>query len=158
MRGLTVRQPWAWAIARGGKNIENRTVRWRYRGALAIHAAVNWSPPRSSTEALAAAWSRVHGRRVPMRPASKAFVYGAVIAVAELVDVHPQTAACDPEVCAPWGEASYTAADGGRRVAIVHLVLVDVQPVAPVPCVGFLGLWTVPDDVRAAVEAATGRP
>jgi hypothetical protein len=25
MRALTVRQPWAWAIVHGGKDIENRT-------------------------------------------------------------------------------------------------------------------------------------
>jgi hypothetical protein len=35
-RTLTVRQPWAWAIARGHKDIENRSWTTRYRGPIAI--------------------------------------------------------------------------------------------------------------------------
>jgi hypothetical protein len=38
MRALTVQQPWAWAIVHGGKDVENRTQAWGYRGPLAIHA------------------------------------------------------------------------------------------------------------------------
>lgn len=38
MKALTVQQPWAWAIVHGGKDIENRTQAWSYRGPLAIHA------------------------------------------------------------------------------------------------------------------------
>lgn len=37
MRALTVQQPWAWAIVHGGKDVENRTQAWSYRGPLAIH-------------------------------------------------------------------------------------------------------------------------
>jgi len=38
---LTLRQPWASAVflARGGKNVENRTWKTNYRGRLYIHAA-----------------------------------------------------------------------------------------------------------------------
>ena len=39
MRVLTVRQPWAQLIARGLKDIENRTWATRYRGPLLIHAS-----------------------------------------------------------------------------------------------------------------------
>lgn len=42
MKALTVRQPWAWAIARGHKTIENRSWTTTYRGPLAIHAAAKW--------------------------------------------------------------------------------------------------------------------
>jgi hypothetical protein len=35
---LTVRQPWAWAIIHGGKDIENRTWPVDYRGPVIIHA------------------------------------------------------------------------------------------------------------------------
>lgn len=38
MKALTVQQPWATAIFRG-KDIENRTQLWTYRGPLAIHAS-----------------------------------------------------------------------------------------------------------------------
>lgn len=42
MRILTVRQPWAWLIVHGGKDIENRTrnIAGGYRGPVAIHAAL----------------------------------------------------------------------------------------------------------------------
>jgi hypothetical protein len=42
MKALTVQQPWAWAIFHG-KDIENRTQLWTYRGPLAIHAGARWS-------------------------------------------------------------------------------------------------------------------
>lgn len=35
---LSVRQPWAWLICAGYKNIENRTWKTDYRGKLFIHA------------------------------------------------------------------------------------------------------------------------
>ena len=46
MRVLTVRQPWAWAIVHGGKDIENRTrnVAGAYRGPVAIHAGLAFDP------------------------------------------------------------------------------------------------------------------
>ncbi len=39
MATLSVRQPWAWAIVNGYKDIENRTRNFRRRGYLAIHAS-----------------------------------------------------------------------------------------------------------------------
>jgi hypothetical protein len=38
MRALSVRQPWAWALIHGGKDVENRNWQTKYRGPLAIHA------------------------------------------------------------------------------------------------------------------------
>jgi hypothetical protein len=35
-----VRQPWAWAIIEGGKDVENRKPRTHYRGSLLIHAGL----------------------------------------------------------------------------------------------------------------------
>ena len=39
MRTLTVRQPWAFLIIHGGKNVENRTWAADYLGPLLIHAS-----------------------------------------------------------------------------------------------------------------------
>jgi hypothetical protein len=39
MKAITVRQPWAWLVVTGKKDIENRTWRTHYRGKLLIHAA-----------------------------------------------------------------------------------------------------------------------
>ena len=38
MKVLSVRQPWAWAIIHGGKDVENRNWYTSFRGTLAIHA------------------------------------------------------------------------------------------------------------------------
>jgi len=38
-RCLTVRQPWAWAIASGEKDIENRSCKTDYRGPIIIQAS-----------------------------------------------------------------------------------------------------------------------
>lgn len=39
MRALSVRQPWAWLIVNGHKDIENRVWSTRYTGPLLIHAS-----------------------------------------------------------------------------------------------------------------------
>jgi hypothetical protein len=39
LRVLSVRQPWAWLIVQGYKDIENRTWSTTYRGRLLIHAS-----------------------------------------------------------------------------------------------------------------------
>jgi ASCH domain len=41
LRAITVRQPWAWLIVNGFKDIENRSKRIRYRGSLLIHAGLS---------------------------------------------------------------------------------------------------------------------
>ncbi|MGL4619937.1 MAG: ASCH domain-containing protein, partial [Chroococcidiopsis sp.] len=39
MKALSIRQPWAWLIVNGYKDIENRNWRCYYRGLLLIHAS-----------------------------------------------------------------------------------------------------------------------
>lgn len=39
MKALSIRQPWAWLIVHGGKDIENRKWRTKVRGRIYIHAA-----------------------------------------------------------------------------------------------------------------------
>ncbi|WP_206002040.1 ASCH domain-containing protein [Paraburkholderia aromaticivorans] len=38
MKALSIRQPWAWLIVKGHKDIENRTWSTRFRGRVLIHA------------------------------------------------------------------------------------------------------------------------
>lgn len=148
MKALTVRQPWAEAIACGAKLVENRSMGTRYRGPLAIHAGKGWAKWGFADERLRGLWpdlgpfQRGHGyalRHVPAhhgRPPHP-FVAGAVIAVAELVDVH-EGAGC----CEPWGERHYSASDGKRVSRVMHWVLEDVQRIEPpIPWHGRLGLW-----------------
>lgn len=39
MKALSIRQPWAWLILHAGKDIENRSRHWNFRGKLYVHAA-----------------------------------------------------------------------------------------------------------------------
>lgn len=39
MKALSIRQPWAWLIVNGHKDIENRSWATNFRGPLLIHAA-----------------------------------------------------------------------------------------------------------------------
>ena len=174
MRAITVRQPWAWAIARLGKNVENRrqNIAGTYRGPVAIHAgqqvaeSVAWSDP--NIEAALAAhdvetdWPLTLGR---------------IIAVIDLTDVHDEDACWqqdfrrlarlrrdDPEalhalpdngaggligrtrLCSPWAMGDH-----------YHLTLANPRPLPePIPAKGRPGLWTLPDDIEAAVLAQIG--
>ena len=38
MRALSIRQPWAWLVVNGYKNIENRTWSTGFRGRIYVHA------------------------------------------------------------------------------------------------------------------------
>jgi hypothetical protein len=39
IRCLSIRQPWAWLVAQGYKDIENRTWKTNFRGEFLIHAS-----------------------------------------------------------------------------------------------------------------------
>ncbi|WP_028472982.1 ASCH domain-containing protein [Nocardioides alkalitolerans] len=159
MRALTVQQPWAWSIVHGGKDVENRTQAWSYRGPLAIHAGARLS------ERGCMAVPDLLDATQPEKVAEYALAdlaYGAIIGVVELVDVHvshapdPTSSAPQQPACcdSPWAETSYDEHGGRTRRDVVHLVLEDPRPLAePVPCRGMLGLWTPPLDVLAQIAA-----
>ncbi len=44
VRMLTVKQPWAWALIYAGKDVENRSRHFSYRGTLIIHAGQSVDP------------------------------------------------------------------------------------------------------------------
>lgn len=146
VRAITVKQPWAWAIAAGHKLVENRSRGTSYRGTLLIHAGKGWSDRggQDSRVVYASGFSAGLWR-----------TRGAVVAVAQLVDSHP-----DADCCHPWGESSYTEGDGRLRTNVHHLVLEDVRAL-PVPTYarGALGLWKPSLDlaVHALSAAGTGR-
>lgn len=165
MRALTVQQPWAWAIIHGGKDVENRTQLWSYRGPLAIHAGQRWSQRgaqfRPLQEAYAAwlgftHWSGPFGGHtaMPIDPDSdprdaELIDFAAIIGVVDLVDAHHEAGGC----CQPWGESSYVEHGGRRRRAITHLRLENARALpVPLPCRGALGLWTPPGDLLEQLQ------
>ena len=130
MKVLTVRQPWAWAIARGGKDIENRRWTTTHRGPLAIHAAATAGPDQ-----LAAV--RFIRRLVPadVLPASVGddrpyTEQGRVVAVVELVEVCKAGLSGQPCECGPWAMPGQA-----------HWRLAHARPVTGPVLRGQLGLW-----------------
>lgn len=128
---LTIRQPWADAVIRGDKTVENRTWRTAFRGTIAIHAGTYLdTKPRGNPEALALAYGD--------RPRED-FDRGVVLGLARLVDCHLQgddRCGCS----APWAEWSFR--DAGHRPTF-HWILTEPRRfVTPIRARGALQLWT----------------
>jgi hypothetical protein len=149
MRCITVRPPWSWAILHG-KDVENRTWRHPHRGRLAIHAGRRWDVDGQDSPLIREAWRNAGHDLRALSPNNSRVPLGAVVAVAEMVGCHEDgdvASGCEPVFgCSPW------AARGQY-----HWRLASVRPLPePVPCRGALGLWTLPDDIEAAVRAQLG--
>jgi hypothetical protein len=132
MRALSVRQPWAWAIAAQGKDVENRTWRTSYRELAAIHAS---SGADSAWQLPSLSLVRSYEAGGP------SVARGAIVAVALILGCDQ----CHGE-CSPW------AAVGQWHW---HLGQVRALP-EPVPAAGRLGLWAVPPEAAAAVARQLG--
>ena len=118
---LSVRQPWAWAIIHGGKEIENRTAGaiqsgGMVPGRIAIHAATGMK----EDEYAWGAWRLArHGVNCP-RPDD--LVRGAIVGVVTVTKIVTESAS-------EWF--------GGP----CGLVLEDPQPCEPIPAGGALGYF-----------------
>jgi hypothetical protein len=122
VRCLTVRQPWAWAILEGIKDVENREWSTSYRGPLLIHAAAapafRWAPGQVLADG-----------ETELPPMSE-LVYGAILGVVDLYDV---VDASDFPPDDAWARGPYCwCLDDPRRLTVT------------VPCRGQMGLWTPP--------------
>ena len=94
MKALSLTQPWASLVALGHKQIETRSWSTKYRGLLAIHAAKGFPATARQVayheEPFRTVLSEAHlipTQRTGMVPEN--LPRGAIIAVAELVDVRP---------------------------------------------------------------------
>lgn len=90
MRCLAIRQPWAWAIVAGAKDVENRSWKTTYRGPVVIQA--------SSKAVAVKRLAKTH----ELPPAE--FAYGALIGVADLVDIVPLSEELEAN---PWAWGPY---------------------------------------------------
>ena len=124
MKALTIMQPWAELIASGEKRVENRTWRTRYRGPLAIHAGVSREWFDESEQGT--------GDRGQ-------YDFGAVIAVAELVECLPFDEAKQRRL--PGDELDWLA-DHEHTQGPWCWVLSNVRRLPePIPCTGRQSLW-----------------
>lgn len=153
-RALSIRQPWAWAILRAGKRIENRD--WKghggnsgrdkgFRGEFYIHASMAPTPRRMRDE-IEDFIDFVLQRRISLprgavedklTPRGLLDEQGGIVGIARVVDIRPNGDAPTD----PWAIAG-----------CLGIVLADVRPVPFVPCKGALGWWKVPADVLAKLR------
>lgn len=86
---LSVRQPWAWLIVNGYKDVENRNWPTRFRGPVLIHAGKAWGPDeRDVLEDLRAGYNPVDYCLLP-QPISDLLEVpelGGIVGVAEIED------------------------------------------------------------------------
>lgn len=124
MRALTVRQPYAQAIVRGTKSVENRTRNTHYRGTLAIHAGA----------VLHEHFAHHQGDLPPL---------SAVVGTVRLVDAH-EASTCGLSCLAGGGFAGgVDPADPGRLWAWHWVLAEPVELSEPIRNVrGALGFWT----------------
>lgn len=151
MRALTVRQPWAWAIIHGGKDVENRTrnIAGSYRGPVAIHAGLadaDNAPDELWLDAMRDTSTTV--LRESGQSLARWQPRGVIVGVVDLSGVHTsresRTASfAGQPVCfkdgIPIGQQCSTWAMTGFE----HLEIDNPRPLAePIPAKGKLGLWT----------------
>lgn len=158
VRGITIRQPYAWAVAAGHKRVENRTLFTSWRGLLLIHAANVWHAEGSADMTVARVWGPAMGLNGPVHPVPNPdYFHRGVLAVARLAGVHEATDGC----CEPWGH--HVDPPGpcapGRELhpaprPLAHWDLADVRRLTePVPTKGKLGLWRPDPELMRLVRA-----
>ena len=104
---ISVRQPWAWLLVAGHKDIENRKWRTSYRGPLLIHASQAMEPDDFPMQR---EWIETCGIVIP-----EDLPRGAIVGSATLTDVHdwaspPYTGFVPGQVKyspSPWFEGPY---------------------------------------------------
>lgn len=126
-KALSIRQPWAYLLAQGLKDIENRTWSTLYRGPLLIHAGQGMSADEYRD------CCRLAARIGIQIPGFSTFDRGGIIGIANLVD-------CVMAHDSPWFFGPY------------GFVLADARPLPFYECRGQLGLFEVdiPEEVLHA--------
>ncbi|WAC18850.1 ASCH domain-containing protein [Luteolibacter sp. SL250] len=118
MKALSIRQPWAWLIVNGHKDIENRQRRTHLRGRILVHAAGGMTRDEYSAAFVMAEEQGIN--LPPFEHLERGGIVGEV-EIVDCVDIDPS----------PWffGEWGY--------------VLKNAKPLPFVPLKGMLGFFNV---------------
>ena len=122
MKALSFKQPWAWLMCKGFKDIENRNWATRFRGRIYVHASK--SKTDMDKETLAFILKRLSNRQASeFILAYNQLVFGAIIGELNIIgcmDLHPS----------PWFFGKYG-----------FLVSEPVLYGTPIPCRGMLSFF-----------------
>ena len=126
MKMISLRQPHAWAVIFGGKDIENRTRPTNYRGLLAIHASKQGTKRDYEDDC------RMFIRKFKLEPPRyEQAEQGGIIGIVELTDVVTRHKS-------RWFKR--------RWFSVVYgLVLERPEPVEFYPCAGQVGIINAPE-------------
>ena len=130
MKALSVRQPWAWAIIYALKNVENRGWPINYRSDILIHAAKTCT---KKEYLLAKEFGQGMGVVIPELISLRR---GQVIGIVTIVDCQFS------QIVSGWGMAGQ-----------YHWHLENPREITPIPYIGQLGIFEVPDDLVMEVVA-----
>lgn len=122
MKALSIRQPYAWLIVNGHKDIENRDWATNFRGRVLIHAGLTY--PKRDYRDDAEDYPDQYGGSYPARES----MIGGIVGVATITG-------CVDRSDSKWFMGPY------------GFTLTDAKPLPFVPCKGMLGFFNVPSDV-----------
>lgn len=130
MKALSIKQPWAYLIVRGFKDIENRDWQTKYRGTIIVHSS-KWSDDnalyggKAMMDRLGIPWPK--RETIPT-----VMAFGAIVGMVDIVD-------CVEESDSPWFMGRF------------GFVLANPRIITPaIPYKGKLGLYDIPDSVLSA--------
>ncbi len=129
-RTLSIRQPWAWLILHGGKDIENRTWSTPVRGRVLIHASKAPVDPEDLGDLFEELYIHMGMEALAERlPEHCEYLRGGIVGSVEIVD-------CVERSESPWFRGPF------------GFVLRNPKPLPFIPYRGALGFFEVPKDVR----------
>jgi hypothetical protein len=131
MKVIVIRQPWAWLIVNGFKDIENRTWATRYRGPLLIQASAS-RPTKLKLQEITL-FARKRGVVLP-----EEFELGGIVGMAQLDD-------CTTRSRSKWFEGP------------IGWVLSKPKKLTFIPLKGQLGLFDPPRKVIQQLGSITTR-
>jgi hypothetical protein len=117
---LSVRQPWAWLILHGGKDVENRTWVTKVRGPILIHASAGMTREEYEYARRFADFVNGHTCRFP---AIDELQLGGIVGSVEIVD------------CVPWSRSLW------HEDGLTGFVLRSPKVLPFAPCKGRLGFF-----------------
>lgn len=140
MKALSIKQPWAWLIVNGYKDIENRSWNTNFRGEFLIHASkqipTEFEYVNIKTYLVEMPDSHQKNYFGTKDKSRTDFEYGGIVGIAELVDVlsldnnvyHPDIFKNNP-----WWERN-----------CYGFVLRNARPLQFIPYKGKLGFFDIP--------------